>query len=290
MALKLPFLRRRGAARPIPVLTYHALNCQARDYQSNDHIALEEDLKLIRRLGFNVARLTDIAALTWRGAPSRLDSGSWVGLSFDDGTDHDYFDIVGHEYLGDVKSFHTILQESGSGAGRHWRRPTGTSFVIASPEARKALDRACMAGLGQWRDVWWKEAAKDGVLEIGNHSWDHTHPELETIAQHEQRKGTFYGIDNLGDADAQIAQADRYIKLKTGDRATPLFAYPYGEAPDYLVHEYFPNGIGRHGMLAAFSTAGDYATQDSNRWSIPRFVCGPHWKGPEGLESILRGA
>jgi hypothetical protein len=43
-------------------------------------------------------------------------------------------------------------------------------------------------------------------------------------------------------------------------------------------------------MLAAFSTAGEYATRESNRWDIPRFMCGLHWKSPEGLEKILRGA
>jgi polysaccharide deacetylase len=290
MVFAFPFLRRRHARRPIPILAYHALNCQAKDYASNDHIALEEDLRLIRRLGFKVARLADIARRTWSQAPSPLDSGSWVGLSFDDGTDHDYFDIVGHEYLGDVKSFFTILKQSAETAGPEWPKPTGTSFVIASPQARVALDRACMAGLGHWRDVWWKDAVESGFLEIGNHSWDHTHPALDTVAQRNQQKGTFNGIDNPADADAQIIQADQYIKRLTNGRAAPLFAYPYGEAPDYLVHEYFPRQMERHKMLAAFSTAGDYAIPDSNRWMIPRFVCGPHWKNPEGLERILRGA
>ena len=291
MALKLPFLRRRGARQRIPVLAYHALNAQARDdYGSNDHVALEQDLALIRRLGFKVARLVDIAGLASSRAPSPLDSGSWVGLSFDDGTDHDYFDIVGHEYLGDVKSFYTILKRSAADGGPDWPRPTGTSFVIASPEARTALDRACMAGLGHWRDVWWKDAAESGILEIGNHSWDHAHPSLATIAQRHQRKGTFHGVDNAADAGAQIVQAQEYISRMTGGRACPLFAYQYGETPDYLVHEYFPRETRRHGMLAAFSTEGEYVTPESNRWSIPRFVCGAHWKTPEGLERILRGA
>jgi hypothetical protein len=290
MVLPFPFLHRRRGRRPIPILTYHALNCQARDYPSNDHVALEEDLKLIRRLGFRVARLADIAALTWGRAPSALDSGSWVGLCFDDGTDHDYFDILGHEYLGDVKSFFTILKESAATAAPGWPKPTGTSFVIASPEARVVLDRTCMAGLGHWRDIWWKDAAESGVMEIGNHSWDHTHPTLERVAQRDQQKGTFNGIDSLADADAQIAQATEYIDRVTGGRAAPLFAYPYGDTPDYLVKEYFPNEGRRHKMLAAFSTVADYVTAQTNRWKIPRFVCGPHWKSPEGLETILRGA
>jgi hypothetical protein len=60
---------------PIPVLAYHALHAPDKDYASNDHVALEEDLKLIRRLGFRVAPLAEIAELTWNRAPSRLDSG-----------------------------------------------------------------------------------------------------------------------------------------------------------------------------------------------------------------------
>ncbi|HTS21923.1 MAG TPA: polysaccharide deacetylase family protein [Casimicrobiaceae bacterium] len=286
MALALPFLRRRKR-RPIPILSYHALHAPATDYASNDHVALEADLGLIRRLGFKVARLEDIARLTWSRRASPLDSGSWVGLSFDDGTDFDFFDIPAHPTLGYVKSFYTILRE---GAAADWPQPTGTSFVIASPEARAVLDRTCIAGLDQWRDVWWGDAARTGLLEIGNHSWDHTHPTLERIAQRDQRKGTFQGIDNRGDADAQIIQADRYIRRLTGGRAAPLFAYPYGDAPDYLVREYFPREMGRHGMLAAFSTSGDYATADSDRWNIPRFMCGAHWNHPQGLEAILRGA
>jgi len=290
MPFTLPFLRRRLPHRLIPILAYHALNAPDKDYASNDHVALEEDLRLIRRLGFKVARLAEIAEITWNRAPSRLDSGYWVGLSFDDGTDFDYLDIEAHPYLGYVKSFYTILKESGAGSARDWPQPTGTAFVIASPEARAVLDRTCIAGLNQWRDVWWAEAAQTGILDIGNHSWDHTHPTLETVAQRDQRKGTFKGIDNLTDANAQIIQADEYIRRRTDDHAARLFAYPYGETTEYLIGEYFPKHMPQHRMLAAFSTEGEYATRASNRWNIPRFMCGLHWKSPEGLEKILRGA
>jgi hypothetical protein len=286
--MTLPFLRRRRAANPIPVLTYHALNARDKDYASNDHVALEEDLKLIRRLGFKVARLADIARLTWGDVDSQFDSGRWIGLSFDDGTDFDFLDIEAHPYLGYVKSFYTILKESGAAGDHGWQRPTGTAFVIASPEARAVLDRTCIAGLNQMRDVWWAEAARTGVLEIGNHSWDHTHPSLDNVAQRNQQKGTFTGIDNFADADAQIVQANAYIKRLTEELATPLFAYPYGETNDYLIHDYFPSNMKRHGLIAAFSTGGECVTCDSNRWNIPRFVCGHHWKTPEGLELILR--
>lgn len=64
---------------PIPVLAYHALHAPGKDYPSNDHVALEVDLKLIRRLGFKVAPLREIAEITWNRAPSRLDSAGGGG-------------------------------------------------------------------------------------------------------------------------------------------------------------------------------------------------------------------
>jgi hypothetical protein len=75
MPFALPFLHRRSSPRPIPILAYHALHVPGKDYASNDHVALDKDLKLIRRLGFKVAPLSKIAELTWNRAPSRLDSG-----------------------------------------------------------------------------------------------------------------------------------------------------------------------------------------------------------------------
>ena len=152
------------------------------------------------------------------------------------------------------------------------------------------LDRTCIAGLNQWRDLWWADAAQTGILDIANHGWDHTHPSLETVAQRDQRKGTFKGIDNLTDANAQIIQADEYIQRHTDSHAARLFAYPYGETTEYLIEEYFPNYMPQHRMLAAFTTGGEYATRASNQWNIPRFMCGLHWKSPEGLEKILREA
>src|SRR5436309_664972 len=173
MQFRNPFPRRRSARKPVPVLTYHGLHAPGTDYSNNDHVALEEDLKVIRSLGFKVAPLTEIARITWGGAAPSLDAGYWVGLSFDDGTDYDYLD-VDHPHLGYIKSFYTILQESGASRARHWPQPTGVSFVIASPEARGVLDRTCIAGQNNWRDTWWAEAARTQILEIGNHSWDHT--------------------------------------------------------------------------------------------------------------------
>jgi hypothetical protein len=289
MRLGIPFLGRRNRRARIPILVYHSLHAPGTDYASNDHVALEEDLRLIKKLRFRVAPLAAIARFAWGQGAADLDDGQWVGLTFDDGTDYDYLDINLPD-IGYIKSFYTILKESGNAAALDWPQPTGVSFVIASPDARRVLDRTCIAGRDNWRDTWWEEAAGTGILAIGNHSWDHTHPTLELVAQRNQLKGTFLGIDNLEDADTQIRKAEEYIQHRTRGRSAGLFAYPYGEASEYLVREYFPRFKERHRQFAAFTTAGEYALAEGGGWSIPRFMCGEHWKTPEELEKILLGA
>lgn len=275
---------RRAAG--IPVLTYHAAHAHGYDYASNDHLALEQDLKLIHAMGFRVARLQDIVDFVMGRGKPELHQGRWVALTFDDAPDCEYFDLH-HPDFGCLKSFYRILVESASTAVSDWPAPTAVSFAIANNEARVALDRACLAGRGHWRDCWWHEAAETGVLAFANHSWDHAHVAVPVIRQREQRKGTFLGVDNEADADAQIAAAQRYIWLRTAGCSLPYFAYPFGEAPDYLTLEYFPRFADRHRTQAAFGTQGDYATVGADRWHIPRFVCGEHWHSPEELATIL---
>ena len=279
-----PLLRARPAPR-IPVLTYHAAHEHGKDYLGNDHFALESDLTLFANLGVRIATLHDVVEFVLGRGRRELSDGRWVALTFDDAPDCEYFDLYHSDFDdGRLKSFYRILVESAAGDAPP---PSAVSFAIADPSAREVLDRACLAGRGHWRDCWWHEAASTGVLTFGNHSWDHAHASLPVIRQREQRKGTFLGIDTEPDADVQITGAQRYIWFRTGGLAVPYFAYPYGEAPDYLRAEYFPRFTQRHGIEAAFGTRGDYATVDCDRWYIPRFVCGEHWRSPDELAAIV---
>jgi peptidoglycan/xylan/chitin deacetylase (PgdA/CDA1 family) len=214
----------------------------------------------------------------------RLESGRFVAISFDDGPDFDYLDYH-HPDWGYLKSFQNLLSQW-PGLGWDGTAPRATSFVIASPRARAELDRACIAGRNQWRDDWWPEATRDGLLEIANHSWDHTHLSLETLAIGEEHRGTFQAIGTFEDADTEILQAEKLIREKTGNQSVPLFAYPYGEYSTFLVEEYFPDRS--EWFQAAFTTEGAPVTQASHRWKLPRYVCGHHWKSSEELASILQ--
>jgi peptidoglycan/xylan/chitin deacetylase (PgdA/CDA1 family) len=267
----------------VPVLTYHGLYAPGWDYHENDHVALEQDLAVLEGLGFKVAPLSALVRHLFHRPDPVLEQGNLVALSFDDGTDFDYLDYH-HPDWGYLKSFRSLLQARPE-LGWDGKTPSATSFVIASPQARSELDRTCIAGRDQWRDDWWPEAARNGPLEIANHSWDHTHTSLKEIAVGIEHQGKFDSIEDFESADAEILRAESFIRKKTTELSVPLFAYPYGESNDFLAEEYFP--ARSQWFEAAFVTGGQPLSESSNRWRLPRYVCGEHWKTPEGLVKLL---
>jgi peptidoglycan/xylan/chitin deacetylase (PgdA/CDA1 family) len=283
------FRRRSRTSYAIPVLCYHGLHAPGTSYAENDHTALEEDLRVIDRAGFRVLPLPALVDTLTGMSTVELAERRFVCITFDDGPDVDYVDYS-DERLGLVKSFRRILEEYRD-AHREvgFGGPLAVSFVIASREARTILDRACIAGRGDWRDSWWSECSRASLIAIGNHSWDHLHPSLPHVEQREQQKGSFYGIDTYRDANVQVRVAREAIERVLGHTSTRLFAYPYGHASSYLVDEYFPKRQFEHGHVAAFTTAGEPVTRESNRWGVPRYVCGQHWTTPDELHALLRG-
>jgi peptidoglycan/xylan/chitin deacetylase (PgdA/CDA1 family) len=270
----------------IPVLTYHAQRAPDWTYASNDHLALEDDLKTIRRLGFRIVSLSSLASALGNPSDPIWAMQKLVGVSFDDGTDSDFYDFSHPDY-GHLKSMARILRENAFDLSVQGGQANATSFVIASPVARAQLDRTCIAGRGQWRDLWWYEANQTGVLSIANHSWDHLHDSLDTVAHSQNARGNFSLVTTLHDANAQILQAQEYIDHVVRANSCKLFAYPYGHTNAYLTDEYFPNQTAVH---AAFQTGGQYVEYRSSVWAIPRFVCNEHWQSVEQLEQILAGA
>ncbi|HEY8012222.1 MAG TPA: polysaccharide deacetylase family protein [Rudaea sp.] len=269
----------------VPVLTYHAMNVAGNDYHNNDHAALAADLRAIERLGLRIVPLAlAIDALLGVAPESSVENS--VALSFDDGSWFDWHDLD-HPVFGRQRGFAGILRDfiAATGVTAH-----ATSFVIVSPEARATLDCTCLIGRGWWTDDWWPQAAQEGLIAIESHSWDHNHHTLPLTAQREQRKGTFATIDDYADADAEIRRASDWLDAHCPTRKTSLFAYPYGESNDYLVREYLPRHTHEHRLRAAFATDARPLERDSNRWLLPRYVCGQHWNSPDAFERLLRDA
>ena len=288
--------RARVARRMIAfVLLYHSHRILGTDYASNDHVAFATDLRTIAECGCRIVSLATLVGLIRRKPLLGRLLGRhrpYVALTFDDGPAYDAVDLE-HPVYGRQRSFLGALNDfRATPAGRAQRDVCATSFVIASPAARKILEtefdpRETFLTEGSLRDDWWNTAIDSGLLSIANHSWDHLHPGLPTVAHSRQARGDFREVDNERDADAQITDAFRHISDRTGGRATPYFAYPFGHYNDFLVHEFLPRHA-HHGMRAAFSTDGRAVDSTTDVWCIPRFTCGLHWKAPHELAELLR--
>lgn len=275
------------AVLSIPVLCYHSWTIDGPSYKGNDHVALEHDLLSLARKGYQILPLTDLVAMLRGELPiGKLAGRKLACITCDDGRDLDYTDYRSEE-LGEIAGFHTLLDRSRSWLPQYSAGPRAVSFVIASAADRAVIDRECGHGLDLWGDHWWEACAAGGILGIANHSWDHVHDCLDNVRQRDNKKGSFFEIATFADAEAQIAEAQRYIDARTDHKALPFFGYPYGHVSAYLRDDYFPVHGSRVGLTAAFSTSGMPVNEQTCIWDIPRFVCGYHWKSPADFEALL---
>jgi len=260
----------------IPVLTYHSTNISGNEYSDNDLVAFRADLKLINDLG--VVIISAKQMVQWLEDEVVLDlTKKYVVLTFDDGCELDFIDWM-HPTFGQQQSFYSTMKSYNNDIH-------ATSFVIASSEARKVLVKTCTAGYEIWGDQWWQEAENTGLMSIENHSWDHVHHTLENVSQLDNIKGDFKQILSDKDANNQISNASEYIDSCVIKKQTSLFAYPYGHYNTYLVDNFFPKEQSQ--IKAAFTCEPNAVSKATNKWMIPRYVCGLHWKNTEELKQIL---
>lgn len=268
----------------IPILTYHAANVAGDEYAGNDHLALQADLRVIDSMGLRIVSLDRVIALldSREAAPAQ----PCVALTFDDGTDYDVrpLDYPPH---GVQPGFLPILRAFRDEVGSRQPELHATCFVIASPAARAAMDEKCLFGTDIMGEDWWKPAADEGLLGIGNHSWDHNHDVAPEDAPDGLPRGGFHAVDNAVRAQWQIDRAQAYIESRVAPHPVRHFGYPYGDANAYLSTQYLPQHGPGLGLAAAYTTEGRHAVPDDNRWALPRYVCGLHWRSPDRLRELL---
>lgn len=272
----------------IPVLTYHGIHVNGRDYANNDHVALASDLETIHATGWTIRPAAEIVTELRTGALDRLPHRT-LALTFDDGSWFDWHDLV-HPSFGEQRGFAGILRDF---RDRHGVRAQpglhATSFVIVSPHAREVLDTTCMIGRGWWTDGWWSEARDEGLVGIASHSWDHRHETLPRKLRYNDNAdyGQFRSLADPDECDWQVRQSATYLAELLEGAPEPLFAYPFGDVPDILADDYLPRAGPAIGLEAAFSADPEPITARSNPWRLPRFVFGRDWKSPEALEKLL---
>ena len=135
-------------------------------------------------------------------------------------------------------------------------------------------------------DDWWAAAAGHPLLAIGSHGWDHNHPDLDPG---DARRGGFTGIDTLEACRRQVEQAAQLIRERCGTWPE-LFAYPFGESSPYLRECYFPVYAEAHRSRAAFGTHPGALDRATDRWNLPRLVCGRDWQHSAELLDRLGGS
>jgi len=270
---------------PLAVLAYHSHHVVGRAYGENDHVAFARDLDGLTDAHWRIVPLADLVRAHREGASERL-----VALTFDDGPLYDVEDVV-HPDFGLQRGFANAMRAFA--ARRPGAQPAlhATSFVIASPEARLAMEASAdplytWLAPGSMGEAWWSPAIDSGLVAIANHSWDHLHPALATVRHSRDARGDFAQVRSVADADAQIRDAAAYLARATGGRASPYFAYPYGHHNAFLAGDYLPS-LGDAICAAAFTCEPRLVAPGDSRFLLPRLVCGADWRSPEELAARL---
>ncbi len=260
------------------VLTYHSGNIAGNDYATNNLVALAADLAELRALAIPLVPLREIVAALLAREVHRLPARV-AALTLDDGLDFDFVDLA-HPFHGPQASVRTVLERH---ERAHGERVHATSFVIASPDARRRIAEREMLG-HQWiGEHWWAAAVASGRFDIGNHGWDHVSPSAAPPGT-----GSFRDVAHFDAADQQVRAAREYIAAKAPNPGVALFAYPYGDPSDYAADVYFPRHGDVHGTIAAFTGRPGPVHAGSDRWRLPRYTCGMDWRSTEELARLVR--
>ena len=207
-----------------------------------------------------------------------------AALTLDDGLDFDFVELV-HPFHGAQPSVRTVLEGHERAYGE---RMHATSFVIASPDARRQIAAREMLGYAWIGEHWWAAAVASGRFDIGNHGWDHVSPSVTTAAEPGGKAGSFRHVDTFDEADLQVRVAREYIAARAPNPGAAFFAYPYGDESAYAADDYLPRHVERHGTDRRVHRAARSDPRASDRWRLPRYTCGLDWRSTAELARIVR--
>ena len=259
----------------IPVLSWCGARIHGHDYANNDGVAFGQDLALIQSLGLRVLPLLQI--VHWQIEGCGIDEpGKVVGLCWEGGTRFD-FEACSHPAFGPQPGLLNLLREFRT---RHpeQQQAHASVFALLSPQARAQIDRERFAGSRSWSDAAWQQWHAEGLCSLENGSWSHSALAADGSG--------FAAISDWRSCRDEIMQAAQHAHWITGYWPR-LFAYPGGTASDYVRTRWFPDLIAEHRTLAAFGQQGQHLSRAHDRWNLPRYLCGTHWRSPEQLRELL---
>lgn len=186
------------------ILAFHSQNVNGlgADFTSNDHVALDECLGFLRARSVPIVSLAEIVRRLRSGSYAALPP-KYVAISFDDGSNFDWMKVT-HPTAGPQEPMGSILKRHGHAwYGLVRRKIPSTSFVIASPSARREISAASLNDPELMSDDWWPAAHASGYMDIGSHGWDHVHPAVEEVRK---RPGLAESFHNVTTADESVRQ------------------------------------------------------------------------------------
>lgn len=272
-----------------PILTYHSQNVFGNHYGENDHVSLRQDLEFLDASGKRIIPLTTLVDWLLAGGEG-TELKDAVCVTFDDGCMLEVSDEIVPPH-GVQASFLSILNDF-----RDRQTPDSlhqvhaTTFVIADEVVREQIDRESLFSLGWMRADWWAAVKAGGIIDIQSHGWDHKHTMQGDTAEEPVPHARFESVDTFAECELQVVRAGQFIAANCANIQPQYFAFPFGSASEYLRSSYLPENIGRTGIRAAFSTRPEHVNRNSDRWNIPRYVCGRDWKTQKQFAAVLSGS
>ena len=158
------------------VLTYHSGNVAGNDYATNNLVALGARSRAAPRslafLSCRCATSSRRSSRARRRAAARASRGA-------DARRRARFRL--RRSRASIPRAAAFRADGARAARARARRALhATSFVIASPDARRQIADARDAGLTWIGEHWWAAAVASGRFDIGNHGWDHVSPSVTT--------------------------------------------------------------------------------------------------------------
>jgi hypothetical protein len=134
----------------IPILTYHSHKILGNSYETNDHVALHHDLRIMGAEGFLIVPLYWV--VEWYLGKRKESLPKCIAITFDDGCNLDWIDYE-HPQYGFAKSFRGILLDFKAEVGDRQPYVHAPSFVIGSPMARRSILMVLMITGGTRRTI-----------------------------------------------------------------------------------------------------------------------------------------